>query len=161
MTNFSLYGLRWVGALATIMALTACGTISEVDSQGHTKEPVFPEIKSASRPEGSYVNLENLGKIQPGMTKKQIQELIGHPQFAEGMFAVREWDYILKFRQANGEADKVCQYKVLFDDEILAQSFFFKPVDCMEPVVAIQEQPKTKSVMLAADATFELSLIHI
>ena len=150
-------GLRLALVAAALAAITACGTVSKVDEAGKTAEPVFPAMTSASMPEGYYVNLENLGKIGPGMDKKQILALIGHPQFSEGMFFVREWDYILKFRQPNGQPDKVCQYKVLFDKDMLAQSFYFLPSDCMSPAVAPQvpDQPKqVQHISLSADATF-------
>jgi len=153
--QFSLGGVR-LAALATALALiSACGTVSKVDDAGQTQEPIFPAITSASMPEGYYVNLENLGKIGPGMTKKQVMELIGHPQFSEGMFGVREWDYILKFRQPNGQPDKVCQYKVLFDKDMLAQSFHFLPTDCMAPaVVEKHEDKQVEHITLSADASF-------
>lgn len=149
-------GLRLAAAAIAVALVSACGTVSKVDDAGKTADPIFPAMTSASMPEGYYVNLENLGKIGPGMTKKQVMELIGHPQFSEGMFFVREWDYILKFRQPNGQPDKVCQYKVLFDKDMLAQSFHFLPTDCMAPAV-VEQKPDNKQVQhitLAADATF-------
>ncbi|WP_448680374.1 OmpA family protein [Pseudomonas nicosulfuronedens] len=148
-------GLRLAVVAAAVALVSACGTVSKVDSAGKTTQPVFPAMKSASMPEGYYVNLENLGKIGPGMTKNQVMELIGHPQFSEGMFFVREWDYILKFRQPNGQPDKVCQYKVLFDKDMIAQSFYFLPTDCMAPSVVEQHENKqVQHITLSADATF-------
>ncbi|MCY1304301.1 Outer membrane protein A [compost metagenome] len=70
---------------------------------------------------------------------------------------MREWDYILKFREPAGKPDKVCQYKVLFDDQMLARSFYFKPADCMasEPEKAQQAVPaRLEELTLGADATF-------
>ncbi|MBD9500296.1 OmpA family protein [Pseudomonas sp. BGr12] len=154
-------GLRLAMAAAAAALLSACGTVSNVDSAGKTAEPIFPAMNSASMPEGYYVNLENLGKIDPGMTKNQVMELIGHPQFSEGMFFVREWDYILKFRQPHGQPDKVCQYKVLFDKDMIAQSFHFLPTDCMAPAVveqvpgpAPEQHKQIQHITLSADATF-------
>src|SRR5262245_59910883 len=123
-----------MGLLACSFAmLAACSsTLSNVDNQGKTADPVFPAMDQASRSEGTDVNLENLGKVAPGVTKRQLLDLLGAPHFSEGMFGVREWDYILKFREPDGKPDKVCQYKVLFDDRMLARSFYFKPADCMQ-----------------------------
>lgn len=154
--QFSLSGLRVAVAVTALAALTACGTVSKVDDAGKTAQPVFPAVKDASMPEGYYVNLENLGKMRPGMSKKQVMELVGHPQFSEGMIGVREWDYIFKFRQPAGQPDKVCQYKVLFDKNMVAQSFFYLPANCMEPAAPVQQMAATsvKKINLAADATF-------
>ncbi|MCY1407470.1 Outer membrane protein P5 precursor [compost metagenome] len=140
-------------AACTMAMLAACGTtVSKVDSQGNTDTPVFKTVAQAGRSDGIYVNLENLGKIRAGMDKKQLFELIGPPHYSEGLFNVREWDYVLKFRQPDGQPDKVCQYKILFDDRMIARSFYFKPANCMEP--AVVEAPKVRKVSLAADATF-------
>ncbi|MNO37853.1 Outer membrane protein A precursor [compost metagenome] len=138
--------------------LAACGTtVSNVDSEGKTDNPVFLPIEDAGRPDGTYVNLENLGKIREGMTKRQIFELIGPPHYSEGLAGVHEWDYVLKFRQGNGQPDKVCQYKVLFDAEMVARSFFFNPENCAEPEPVAEPkvaEPKLKDITLSADATF-------
>ncbi|MBO3274054.1 outer membrane protein assembly factor BamE [Pseudomonas schmalbachii] len=121
----------------TLAMLAACGTtVSKVDGEGRTDNPVFRTVAEASRSDGIYVNLENLGRIRAGMDKKQLFELIGPPHYSEGLFNVREWDYVLKFRQPDGQPDKVCQYKILFDDQMIARSFHFKPASCMQPAVA-------------------------
>lgn len=154
--SFIQSGLRMALATAAVALLGACtSTVSQVDSNGRTEQPVFPDMAKASH-DGSYVNRENLGKIEAGMNKRQIQELIGHPQFAEGMFGVREWDYVLKFRQGAGQPDKVCQYKVLFDTSMLARSFFYQPADCQRPEEPAQVAAKTvvRELSLAADASF-------
>ena len=121
MNTFNSVVLRLLTLSCAGLLLSACGSLSQVDDQGHSSEPRFPAVSESYRPQGSYANLENLAKIQPGMSKAQLYELIGAPHFHEGMFAVREWDYILRFRRA-GQADLVCQYKVLFDKEAGGQS---------------------------------------
>ncbi|MDF3934478.1 OmpA family protein [Pseudomonas citronellolis] len=139
------------------MLLAACGSHSTVDAQGHSAEPKFPAISESYREQGSYVNLENLSKVQPGMAKAQLYELLGTPHFHEGMFGVHEWDYILRFRRS-GQEDLVCQYKVLFDKDMQAQSFYFSPADCLDrarpasPAPAAVVEPQR--VTLAGDATF-------
>lgn len=140
------------------LLLAACGTLSKVDDQGHSTAPKFPAASESYRPQGSYANLENLAKIQPGMSKAQLYELIGPPHFHEGLFAIREWDYVLRFRRA-GQADLVCQYKVLFDKDIQAQSFLYSPADCLEqlkPAASPVVQPVSSKqrVTLSADASF-------
>ncbi|WP_025123318.1 MULTISPECIES: OmpA family protein [unclassified Serratia (in: enterobacteria)] len=139
---------RVVLAAAIVLSISACTrSISQVDSTGHTASPVFPQMDSATRPEGSYVNLANLNAIKPGMTKKQLYQLIGTPHFSEGVFGVKEWDYIFKFRMASGN-DLVCQYKVVFDKDLIAQSFFFQPENCLDklktaPAVVKHESPSS------------------
>ncbi|CAI1542596.1 OmpA family protein [Serratia fonticola] len=139
---------RVVLAAAIVLSMSACTrSISQVDNAGHTANPVFPQMDNATRKEGSYVNLDNLKMIKPGMTKNQLYQLIGAPHFSEGVFGVKEWDYILKFRMASGN-DLVCQYKVVFDKDLIAQSFFFQPENCLDklqaaPAVVKHEAPSS------------------
>ncbi|MDH4873912.1 OmpA family protein [Pseudomonas sp. BN515] len=157
MNAFNSPAVRALAVACAGLLLAACGTLSPVDEQGHSSAPKFPTINDSYRPQGSYVNLENLSKVQPGMGKAQLYELLGAPHFKEGLFGVREWDYILRFRRA-GQADLVCQYKVLFDKDMQAQSFLFLPADCLDqlkpaPVAQLVSEPAQR-VTLAGDATF-------
>lgn len=158
MNTFSTVAIRALVTTCAGLLLAACGTLSQVDEQGHSAAPKFPAISESYRPQGSYASLENLEKIQPGMSKAQLYELLGSPHFHEGLFAVREWDYILRFRRA-GQADLVCQYKVLFDKDLQAQSFLFSPADCLaqlQPATSptVQPVPTLQRVTLSADASF-------
>ncbi|MFB0713418.1 outer membrane protein assembly factor BamE [Buttiauxella noackiae] len=115
--------------------LSACTrSTSDVDSQGKTTSPIFPEAASAVRSEGSFVNLDNLKQIKSGMTKSQVYELIGVPHFNEGILRVKEWDYIFHFTRAD-KSVLTCQYKVLFNSDMKAQSFFFLPENCLDRLI--------------------------
>jgi outer membrane protein OmpA-like peptidoglycan-associated protein len=46
------------------------------------------------------------------------------------VFRVKEWDYIFHFTKPDNSV-LTCQYKVLFDSDMKAQSFFFAPEDCL------------------------------
>lgn len=149
---------RVVIAAAIVLSISACTrSISQVDSAGHTLNPVFPQMDSATLKEGSYVNLDNLNMIKSGMTKKQLYQLIGAPHFSEGVFGVKEWDYILKFRLANGN-DLTCQYKVIFDKDLIARSFFFKPENCLDQLkvapTAVKHEAAQSPVTFNANMLF-------
>ncbi|OOG10559.1 outer membrane protein assembly factor BamE [Pseudomonas sp. C9] len=129
--NTSLVSLFLSACLAATLA--GCGTNrSHVDDHGKSSAPVFPALKDASRTEGSYVSVENLRKVVPGLTKPQLYELIGLPHFSEAMFNVREWDYLFKFPRPGTREPMVCQYKVMFDDNNVAQSYLFLPPSCAQ-----------------------------
>lgn len=148
---------RIVLAAAIVLSLSACTrSISQVDDAGHTASPVFPQMDNATRKEGSYVNLDNLNMIKPGMTKNQLYQLIGTPHFSEGVFGVKEWDYILKFRMASGN-DLVCQYKVVFDKDLIAQSFFFQPENCLDQLKAAP--PVVKHEAPSSPVTFNANML--
>lgn len=121
----------FIAALILMAAalLNSCtSTVSRrVNAEGVPAEVVFPKIEQALDKEGIYPNEENLKKIRPGMNKQDLYYLLGPPHFRE-IFNAREWDYIFKFRQNSEET--ICQYKVVFDKERIAQSFYWQPQEC-------------------------------
>lgn len=115
------------------LAVAACGNLSKVSDEGTTENPVFPKISESEFNHdgsqfGSWPNWENVRQIERGMNKDQLYYLIGRPHFEEGLYGVREWDYAFNYRE-NG-VHKVCQFKVLFDKNMNAQSFYWYPNGC-------------------------------
>ncbi|MDH3001479.1 plastocyanin [Chelonobacter oris] len=128
MNTLIKYGLPVVIA----MGLAGC-RLSDVKADGTTDAPVWPKIEDAGvnfsgSQYGIWPNWDNVRMIEKGMNKDQLYYLIGRPHFSEGLFAVREWDYVFNYHQ-NGE-HKICQYKVLFDKDMNVQSLFWNPVGC-------------------------------
>ena len=127
-------------AVATVVA---CGNLSKVTEAG---TPEYKEVDGQQVPQlvwpkidkstfnhdgsqfGSWPNWDNVRMIERGMNKDQLYNLIGRPHFSEGLFGVEEWDYVFNYRE-NG-VHKICQYKVLFDKNHNAQSFFWYPNGC-------------------------------
>lgn len=119
--------------IAALLALQACGTSTlskQISDEGVASEVVFPAQKDAWFKEGTFPNLDNLRRIAPGVTKDQLYDFVGRPHFSEGLGAVREWDYIFHFRTPTGI--KTCQYKAIFDKNVVAQSFHWLPADCAD-----------------------------
>lgn len=120
--------------LSTVaLAVAACGNLSKVSDEGTTENPVFPKISEFEFNHdgsqfGSWPNWENVRQIEKGMNKDQLYNLIGRPHFEEGLYGVREWDYAFNYRE-NG-VHKICQFKILFDKNMNAQSFFWYPNGC-------------------------------
>ncbi|QNS16233.1 OmpA family protein [Mannheimia bovis] len=115
------------------LSVVACGNLSKVSDEGTTENPVFPKISESEFNHdgsqfGSWPNWENVRQIEKGMNKDQLYNLIGRPHFEEGLYGVREWDYAFNYRE-NG-VHKICQYKILFDKNMNAQSFFWYPNGC-------------------------------
>ncbi len=160
-----LLSITIITALASF--LTACtSTLSyDISKEGHvdTSNLVWPELDNAVTA-GQFPNSENLSKIKAGIAKDELYQLIGRPHFSEAQHA-REWDYIMKFYQADNSV-KICQYKVIFDEDYKGQEFYWLPNDC-PPVkpqpkqvipqqVIVQSNAKMihKKITLDADALF-------
>lgn len=167
MQNLKTLIVRLLLTGCVAITLSACGSNrSNVDLKGESSTPEFPALKDASRPDGSYVNLENLRKVTPGLTKSQLYELIGVPHFSEAMFNVREWDYIFKFSRPGNAEPRICQYKVMFDDNKIARSYLFLPRSCAQvlnakgeaaAVSAVKKQKTLTKMTLQSDAAFDFS----
>lgn len=129
------------GFLMALSASACTSVISEsVTDEGVVEgQVVFPELGDATLPEGVFPNSENLNNVANGVTKKQLYKLLGRPHFKERTGA-REWDYILKFRNAD-DSVTTCQHKVVFDKKKVARSFYWKPNDCQPQNIALPEQP--------------------
>ncbi len=145
-------------ALLSLAALAGCGNVSRsVAKDGKSAgELVWPKIGDTTpmHREGSWPSLDSLRLVQAGQNKNQVAKLIGYPHFSEGVLGVREWNYVFHFRTADNP-DLVCQYKVLFDEHKLAQSFYWSPASCAEVLKpAARSTAKVEHFSLSADALF-------
>lgn len=109
----------------------------------------WPKMDSSWIKEGTYPNIDNLKKIRKNMTKDQIYSLISHPHYAEGIFSPIEWDYLFNFISKDNKVYK-CQYKIIFDKDRKAQSFFFKPKNCLD-ILDDSKEAKVKELVLLFD----------
>jgi outer membrane protein assembly factor BamE (lipoprotein component of BamABCDE complex) len=124
-----------IAATLTVAALLSGCAGSRLSSDGSNDKLVFPAATSASNYGGSYPLVEALRKLRSGMTKDQVAGLLGRPQFQEGFFGVREWDYLLNVTNDAGVPQMVCQLKTVFTSQGEARSFYRKCGDGVEALV--------------------------
>ena len=124
--NIALMGL-------SAMFLTACGTGTVIKDDGTTDAPKWHKDSEAIDERnildlraGTFPAPQNLAQVRAGMTKDQVSALLGRPQYNDG-WRPREWNYLFNFATEKGVV--ACRYKVLFDKEGLARSFYWDPVD--------------------------------
>ncbi|WP_028358020.1 OmpA family protein [Brackiella oedipodis] len=138
--------------LASTFALSACN-LSDIND-GQTDDPVWPDVETnLDLSKGTFPDLTALEQVKEGMTKDQLYYLIGRPHHGEGFFGVKEWDYTFHFHTPGQGTNGIttCQFKVLFDNNRLTRSFFWKAVD---PADAVCGQAKPQRFTLASDALF-------
>lgn len=142
--------------LAAVGGLSGCNVSHDIARNGSGAGTLLwpsPNSTSPLNKDGTWPALATLRRIAPGMNKHQLISLIGSPQFNEGFWGVREWDYLFHLRQPDGKVE-VCQYKVLFDHHYLARSFWWKPASCAD---LLKPPPKPKPVVAKAVQVFTLS----
>lgn len=121
--------------LATAVALgfvAGCShTVSHnVDDAGHAEKIVFPAIDvNTWMREGTYPDVARLREVHPGMTKDQLRDALGPPHFDEGLWNVREWDYLFNLRASDGQVAR-CQFKIVFDKDMIARGLHALPANC-------------------------------
>lgn len=125
--------------------LTGCGMAPTSAPDGSVG---FPARDSAWLKEGTFVNVENLRQIGPGLDKNQVYALIGEPHFSEGIIGVHVWNYVFNFRTGPGASDVVtCQYQIQYDKHYRVKSTYWKEpackalVDGQKPAPAVQAPP--------------------
>ncbi|AIF46568.1 OmpA family protein [Dyella japonica] len=152
---------RLLSVLVTAAVTLSAAGITASHAQQADVRPDFPDPARATMPEGMFVNVENLRKLAPGMTKHQLYDLLGTPHFSEGVFGVHRWNYIFAFRETDGSAFR-CQFQVQFDQRHLARAYYWKPESCKDllapppppaPPPAPAPAPMT-TITLSSDAMF-------
>jgi OOP family OmpA-OmpF porin len=148
--------LKFFGAFALAASLAACGNVSRnVAADGNSAGQLVwpsPDSTTPMHKGGTFPNVSDLRLIQAGMTKSQIMQLIGAPHFSEGVWGVREWNYLFNFREHGSNEVMQCQYKVLFDEHKLARSFYWQPESCG----AMLKEEKAEAPAVVKEQTFTL-----
>lgn len=149
--------LKTLIAASLALAMAACGNVSHQVAKdgGSASELVWPSPESVTpmHKDGTFPNLANLRQMRAGLNKQQVSDLIGYPHFSEGVWGVREWNYVFHFRGADNGVT-TCQYKVLFDDNKLARSFYWKPESCAD---VLKEPPLPARAVVATEPPRVLS----
>ncbi len=145
-----------------MLAAGLAGCSSSGGARHGAQDEAFPDPADARPREGLYVNVDNLRQTAPGMSKRQLYALLGTPHFNEGLWGVREWNYLFNFRRGPGSQDHfTCQLKVSFDSEGYAQAYHWKPAACkgltdpLPPAAAAPAPPSAhEPLRLSADTLF-------
>ncbi len=141
--------------------LGACGNIShKIAADGSSAEQLVwpsPDSTTPIHKNGTFPDVSDLRLIKPGMNKHQIAQLIGTPHFSEGVWGVREWNYLFNFRKHGSNEVTQCQYKVLFDEQKLSRSFYWQPQTCaamLDEPMHERHEAKEEVFTLSTDALF-------
>ncbi len=118
-----------VKTVIVFMAASVTACVTGHSQSASTKPVVFPMPKHSWIPEGAFVNMENLRKVNLGLGKQQVYALIGKPHFEEGFFNVTEWNYIFKLEKSKNNW-LTCQFQLRFNDEMHVSQLSWKREDC-------------------------------
>ena len=140
MTNkrsFLQWKIRRLAPLAAVMMLVGCSTAA-TDGDAIKAGNGFPAPNSAWVKGGTFVDPDSVLRVAEGMNKDQVRYLLGNPQFSEGMFGVKEWNYVFNFYTGNGREYLSCQYQVQFDSDMRVEMTRWRDSQCTELLIPVE-----------------------
>jgi len=76
--------------------------------------------------QGNILSEETVAKVEPGMTKEQVQFILGPPMLVD-TFHQNQWDYIYDAKPNRGEPSRY-QVVVFFKDDVVEEVRKYTPL---------------------------------
>lgn len=85
--------LTTLSAVLFLAMLTGCGSVSSFS---------FPGVYRIDIPQGNIITQEMVDQLRPGLTKRQVNFIMGTPLIRD-TFNQDRWDYVYSFQPGGGE----------------------------------------------------------
>lgn len=95
-------------------------------------EQVFPSIDQSYLKQVKHYDVETIRLLNVGLNKDQVRNILGNPHFNEGIFRVREWNYVLDVKRPKMDGYLRCQLKIVFDRHAVVEKMYWKGEGCSQ-----------------------------
>lgn len=121
---------RYKILLSSLLCLCALPAIAAEENS--PSEPAFPSMDKSYLKQVKRYNIESVILLNNGLNKDQIRNILGNPHFNEGVFSVRQWNYVLDIKKPNVDEYMRCQLNIIFDRHGIAQKMNWKGEGCSQ-----------------------------
>jgi outer membrane protein assembly factor BamE len=130
------------------LLLSACSSMQEIGSKSSSKLDRLPFVYRPDVQQGNVLKQEVIDVLQPGLSRNQVQYLMGTPLLIDPFHQDR-WDYIYTMRKGSEQRTQQ-RITLYFDDDQLVRlrgDLRPQPFDEMAPISeqAVVEVPDFKS----------------
>ncbi|MCP5418756.1 MAG: outer membrane protein assembly factor BamE [Chromatiaceae bacterium] len=155
MQRQSMHKFHVPGVIIALQLLTGCSTV--IDSVGTVGDMIPKSLERTSLfyktdiQQGNSIEQPVLNRLQPGMSKNQVQFIMGTPMLVD-VFHQDRWDYYYSMERGNGESEQKHIALFFADGRLVRTEGEMRPMPLEEEqqqkteVYSVPDNPYTKGI---------------